>query len=56
MTESTIGVLVEIWFMIMIGAIGMVVVVTCFWAIIELGFLIKNTIEENAEREEWREE
>lgn len=54
--ESTIGGLVGIWFMIMISAIGMAVVAACFWLIIELGFLIKNTIKENAETEEGSEE
>ena len=47
---------VGVWFMIMLGAIGMAVVVACFWMIIELGFLIKNTIKENAEEAEWSED
>lgn len=53
MMESTMSVLVGIWFVIMIGALGMLVVVACFWAIIELFFEIKNTIKENTESEEW---
>lgn len=44
--------LVGVWFMIMLGAIGMVVVAACFWAIIVLGFSIKDIIEENAKRAE----
>lgn len=56
MMESTMSDFVGVWFMIILGAIGMAVVAACFWAIIELGYLIKNTIKENAERAEGGEE
>ena len=56
MMESTMSEFVGVWFMIILGAIGMAVVLACFWLIIELAVLIKKAIKENAELEEGSED